>query len=97
MSAELLVLESILEWKAKPQRKLITCRLLAALVSGVFCGLVGFLQVRSGTWMHQNFCGSRIPCSSATYTDSIEFNKSPEAIIQCCLEQVKTVHFLGAE
>ncbi|BDA42305.1 hypothetical protein COCOBI_03-1920 [Coccomyxa sp. Obi] len=41
---ELLVLESILEWKAKPQRKLILGRLLAAMVSGVFCGVVGFLQ-----------------------------------------------------
>lgn len=49
MSAELLVLESVLEWKAKPQRKLITGRLLAALVSGVFCGVVGFLQARLRT------------------------------------------------
>jgi hypothetical protein len=45
-SAELLVLESILEWKARAQRKLITLRLVAAVLSGAFCGVVAILQAR---------------------------------------------------
>ncbi|KAK9901674.1 hypothetical protein WJX75_007910 [Coccomyxa subellipsoidea] len=53
---ELLVLESILEWKARAQRKLITLRLVAAVLSGAFCGVVAILQAFQIAVLASGYC-----------------------------------------